>query len=148
MRLNMDDAEDVDINMGPMIDCVFLLLIFFLVSTTMKTPEDEMQVALPEPAISAQPNVDRKVQTLAIDNQGVFYWGATPVGQSELHRRIAELGSSNPEQHLRIDVDREAPSRFLVQAMDLCRYEGLKNYAIHTQSDKDRRKWKPSQGTK
>ena len=39
MRLDMDDGDDIGVDMGPLIDCVFLLLIFFLVSTTMKKPE-------------------------------------------------------------------------------------------------------------
>lgn len=140
MRVNMDDGDVVDINMGPLIDCVFLLLIFFLVSTTMKKPEEEIAVELPQSAISAMPNLDKAPTVIAIDADGVFYWDAVPIGQSELHRRIKEIGAADPEQHIRIDVDRNSPSRYLVQVMDLCAFEGLKNYAIHTEGKKTTKK--------
>lgn len=135
MRVNMDDGDIVDINMGPLIDCVFLLLIFFLVSTTMKKPEEEIAVELPEPAVSAMPNADKAPTVIAIDVDGIFYWDAVPIGQSEMRRRIHEIGTDNLEQHIRIDVDRNSASRYLVQVMDLCAFEGLKNYGIHTEGE-------------
>jgi len=134
MRLNMDDGNDIAVDMGPLIDCVFLLLIFFLVSTTMKKPEYEMPVELPEPAISAQPDVDRDLTLVTIDSTGAFYIAGLPVGQSQLHSRLRELANISPDVHVRIDVDKNAPSRNLVQLLDLCAFEGLKNYSLHTQS--------------
>lgn len=136
MRLNLDDGDDVTVDMGPLIDCVFLLLIFFLVSTTMKKSEQEIPVDLPEPAISAVASTAMNVHLLVVDAKGDFFWGSTPIGQKELHDRLKEWGETDPTRHLRIRVDRNAPSRFLVQVMDLCAYEGLKNYAIHTQDQR------------
>lgn len=133
MRLDLDDGGDIALDMGPLIDCVFLLLIFFLVSTTMKKPEQEIPVELPDPAVSAVASAAMNVQILVVDAAGDFYWGATPVGQQELHDHIREWGETTPDNPLRIRVDRNAPSRFLVQVMDLCAYEGLTNYSIHTQ---------------
>ncbi|MDF3130138.1 biopolymer transporter ExbD [Kiritimatiellaeota bacterium B1221] len=133
MRLNLDDGDDITVDMGPLIDCVFLLLIFFLVSTTMKKPEQEIPVELPDPAISSISSAAMQVQNLVVDAQGKFYWGATPIGQQALHDQIRTWGETNPDGHLRIKVDRNAPSRFLVQILDLCAYEGLTNYALHTQ---------------
>lgn len=134
MRLNMDDGSDITVDMGPLIDCVFLLLIFFLVSTTMKRPEPEMPVELPDPAVSAKPNTDHQPTIITIAQNGTFYMKGVPVGQSELHRRLKEVGKNTPAQHIRIDVDRDAPSRFLVQLLDLCVFNGLKNYGFHTKS--------------
>ena len=134
MRIDMDDGSDIAVDMGPLIDCVFLLLIFFLVSSTMKKPELEVPVDLPEAAISAEESVDREVTLLTINREGQFYVDGAPVGQSELHRRLKEIGQLNPQLHIRIDVDRDAPSRKLVQLLDLCAFEGLGNYAIHTRS--------------
>ena len=134
MRLDLDDGDDINVDMGPLIDCVFLLLIFFLVSTTMKKPEQEIQVELPDPAISAVDSAAMQVQNLGVDAVGNFYWGATPIGQKELHQQIRLWAEANPDGHLRINVDRNAAARFLIQVVDLCTYEGLTNYAIHTQS--------------
>lgn len=136
MRLDLDDGDDITVDMGPLIDCVFLLLIFFLVSTTMKKPEQEIPIDLPDPAISGIDSAAMQVQSLVVDAQGNFYWGATPIGQQELHNQIKQWGELSPDGHLRIRVDRNTPSRYLVQVMDLCAYEGLTNYAIHTQDRK------------
>ncbi|HKK17402.1 MAG TPA: biopolymer transporter ExbD [Opitutales bacterium] len=129
----MDDDDDLAVDMGPLIDCVFLLLIFFLVSTTMKKPEQEIPVELPEPALSSVASPSVNIQVLAIDADGRFYWGAEPVGQQELTGKIREFAAEDPDAKLRIRVDRNASSRFLVQVLDLCAYEGLTNYALHTQ---------------
>lgn len=48
MRLPLDEEEKVDIQMSPLIDCVFLLLIFFLVTTMMKKWEMQIPLSLPE----------------------------------------------------------------------------------------------------
>ncbi|MCC5843058.1 MAG: biopolymer transporter ExbD [Verrucomicrobia bacterium] len=133
MRLDLEDGDDIMVDMGPLLDCVFLLLIFFLVSTTMKKPEQIIPVELPEPAISSVAGSALNVQLLVVDAGGNFYWGATPISQKQLHQHLKEWGETDPDRHLRIRVDRNAPSRFLVQVLDLCAYEGLTNYALHTQ---------------
>jgi biopolymer transport protein ExbD len=133
MRINTDDDDDISVDMGPLIDCVFLLLIFFLVSTTMKKPEQEIPVELPEPALSSTAMSSANVQNLAVDAEGRFFWGETPIGQQELQERLREFAAADPAARLRIRVDRNASSRHLVQVLDLCAYEGLKNYGLHTQ---------------
>jgi biopolymer transport protein ExbD len=132
MRVNTDDDDDIGVDMGPLIDCVFLLLIFFLVSTTMKKPEQEIPVLLPEPALSSVASPSVNIQNLTVDAEGRFFWGETPVGQQELLERIRSFAAVDPGARLRIRVDRNASSRFLVQVLDLCAYEGLTNYALHT----------------
>lgn len=134
MQLNLDDGDDITVDMGPLIDCVFLLLIFFLVSTTMKKPEPEIPIDLPGPALAAVEQPSAQVQNLTVDSEGQFYWSGIPVGQQELHTKVREFGETTPNAHLRIKIDRNAPSRFLVQVIDLCTYEGLTNFALHTQS--------------
>jgi len=133
MRLEINDDDDIGVDMGPLIDCVFLLLIFFLVSTTMKKPEQEIPVELPPPALSAIPSPSVKIQNLTVDAQGKFYWGSTAIGPQELHTLIAGFAEADPTAKLRIKVDRNASSRHLVQILDLCAYEGLTNYGLHTQ---------------
>lgn len=133
MRLDVEGDDDIGLDMAPLIDCVFLLLIFFLVSTTMKKPEREIPVDLPEPALSAVDVSSVQVQTLSVDAEGRFFWGEEPVGQRELQGRIREFAALDPEARLRIRVDRNASSRYLVQVLDLCAYEGLTNYGLHTQ---------------
>ena len=132
MRINTDD-DDISVDMGPLIDCVFLLLIFFLVSTTMKKPEQEIPVELPEPSLASTAMSSANIQNLSVDAEGRLFWGETPIGQQELQERLRNFAAADPEARLRIRVDRNASSRHLVQVLDLCAYEGLKNYGLHTQ---------------
>ena len=135
MRVNTDDDDDIAVDMGPMIDIVFLLLIFFLVATVMKKPEQEIPVELPDPALSSVASPSVNIQNLTVDAAGDFFWGETPVGQKELLERVREFAAEDPSARLRIRVDRNASSRFLVQVLDLVAYEGLTNYALHTQDE-------------
>ena len=134
------EAEEVDtgLDMTPMIDCVFLLLIFFLVATTMKKPEEEIKVELPPPAVSARATEEAGRTEVTIDAAGAFYLDGKPAGQGELHEALRRLGATNPAQLVRITTDRAAPSQYLVQVIDLCAFEGLRNYAIHTSNRRPR----------
>ena len=64
MRLPLDEDEKVDIQMSPLIDCVFLLLIFFLVTTMMK--KWEMQLPLSLPAMTSSLSTTRSGENTVI----------------------------------------------------------------------------------
>jgi len=150
MRVKLDDELPLGIDLAPLIDCVFLLLIFFLVATTLKREvieaqqrsmqellqmeiQEQLKVDLPEPAVAAKPVITSGSTRITINADGNFYIDNTPIGKSELHERIREISLDSPDRHLIIDVDRRAQSRYLIQLLDLCAFEGLSNYGIHTQ---------------
>ncbi len=133
MRVNTDQDNDAALEIAPLIDIVFLLLIFFLVATVMKKPEEELKVELPPPAITAGLAADRDTLKLGIDAEGVLYIGATAHGQASIHDQLRQVAAENPHRHIRLEVDRNAPAGRLVQLLDLMAYEGLRNYGIHTQ---------------
>ncbi|MBN2414179.1 biopolymer transporter ExbD [candidate division KSB1 bacterium] len=154
MRINLDDNHIIGIEMGPLIDCVFLLLIFFLVATTLKKPDEaqqplqveeqaqeeiieEININLPEPAISAGPATETGPLVIAIDEKGQFFLGGSAIGIREMHSQLRKYSSADPNRHIRIDVDRYSDSQYLIQLLDLCAYEGLTNYGIHTQTKID-----------
>jgi len=57
MRVRLEDDEQVEVQMAPLIDCVFLLLIFFLVATTLKKIDKELPLDLPEAAAAVSKQV-------------------------------------------------------------------------------------------
>ena len=151
MRINLDDNHIIGIEMGPLIDCVFLLLIFFLVATTLKKPDEtqpqlqveeqvqeeiieEIDIDLPEPAISAGPGMETGSLVIAIDANGQFFLSGSSVGIKDMHSQLRKYSSADPTRHIRIDVDRHSDSQYLIQLLDLCAYEGLTNFGIHTQT--------------
>ncbi len=138
MRFNVSDDEGTEIQMTPLIDCVFLLLIFFLVATVMKKIEKELPVELPRSAAAMEMAQQEDILIISIDAAGNYYLGATPISLEILHSRLRETAKTNPNRRIRIDGDRRAPFQSFVHLMDLCRFEGLKNVGVHTKSERKR----------
>ncbi|KPK65391.1 MAG: hypothetical protein AMK73_03095 [Planctomycetes bacterium SM23_32] len=132
MRVRMEEDMDVGIQMAPLIDCVFLLLIFFLVATTLKKIEKELPLDLPEAAATVSRQVEDAMTIISIDRQGGLYLGSEPVGQGYLNEKLRELAGRNPDWRIRIDADREAPVWAAVQVLDICAFENLHNVGLKT----------------
>ena len=71
MKFATPETEEVSINLTPLIDIVFLLLIFFMVSTTFQR-ETELEIALPEASATARPQQAVSAVVLEIDSGGVY----------------------------------------------------------------------------
>ena len=132
MRIRWEDDEQVTVQMAPLIDCVFLLLIFFLVATTLKKIEKELPLDLPEAAASVSTQAQDDMTIISIDRDGNLYLGSEPVGQGYLGRKLRELAGQDPNHRIRIDADRDAPLWAAVQILDMCSFENLKNVGIKT----------------
>ena len=73
MRIRKNDDDDVTLEMSPLIDCVFLLLIFFLVTTMMKKLEKQIPIEVPDPAVTISEKMDTRRVILAIGKDGSYY---------------------------------------------------------------------------
>ena len=109
-----DDDNLLDIQMAPLIDCVFILLIFFLVATTMKVsqqdknqPTPQIPLILPRSAAAIEAPGDEKVLVLSIDKDGKRYVEGELVSSGELNRRLQEAAAQNPKPRVRLDADRD-----------------------------------------
>ncbi|HFC53470.1 MAG TPA: biopolymer transporter ExbD [Gammaproteobacteria bacterium] len=115
-------SEEVEINLTPLIDVVFLLLIFFMVSTTF-TRESEVSVDLPEASGEAL-EVKPQVVEISIDAQGHYFinrQGVINTQLSTLKRAIRKAAAGSSEPQLIISADRKTPHEFVVRAMDAAR---------------------------
>jgi len=104
---------------------VFLLLIFFLVSSQMKKVEKELPVDLPEAAAAINVKASADMLVIGIDAAGRYHLGAEPVSREALRTRL-QSAAATPGQRVRIDVDRAAPSQSLVHILDECHFNGLR----------------------
>jgi len=132
MRVRIEDDENVEVQMAPLIDCVFLLISFFLVATTLKKLEKELPLDLPQAAAAVSKQVEDKMTVISIDRDGNLYLGSEPVGQGYLGRTLRELAGQDPQHRIRIDADRDAPMWAAVQVLDVCNFENLRNVGIRT----------------
>ncbi len=132
-----DDAPDVQ--MAPLIDCVFLLLIFFLVATTLKKHEPELPVDLPYSAVSIMAAKDSSSLVLGLDADGRRYVNGEIVSTESLHRILRERSKLGSSQKVRIDADRNVVYQDLIEIVDLCQFYGLRRISFHTMVEKDMR---------
>ncbi|MCL1887461.1 MAG: biopolymer transporter ExbD [Kiritimatiellaeota bacterium] len=142
IRTEFDD-EGADIQMTPMIDCVFLLLIFFLVSSQMKKVEKELQVDLPDSLAALNVKASADMLAIGIDAAGRIHLGAEPVSRETLRLRLQAAAAANPNQRVRIDGDRAAPFQALVSVLDECHFLGLNNIGINSRIEANRAYYGP-----
>lgn len=142
MRINLGDKENIEPNLAPLLDCIFLLLIFFLVATTFdkKTEQVEevkqLNIQLPNSAaafstIAAAP----APLVLGVDYRGRYFVHGKQVAIKELHQVLQQQGQQDPNRRLRIDGDKNAPLQYLVHLLDLCEFEGLRNIGVRANAD-------------
>lgn len=133
MRLSLFNNEDEpEVSMSPLIDCVFLLLIFFLVSTMTKVKNRDISVDLPtsESAIKLKP--DDKQAIVGLDAEGNFYWDGQPCSTNFMMEQLREICISDPGRRIRIDMDKNTPFGRFVEVMDACQFYNLTNIGIRT----------------
>ena len=135
MKLDLSEEEGIEVQMAPLIDCVFLLLIFFLVATTLKKIERELPLKLPESAAAIRVRRSEDVLVVGVTRRGRLFLGDQAVTQAVLHERLRKVASANPEKRVRIDADRLTPFQYVVQVFDLCQFEGLRNVGVHTKDE-------------
>jgi biopolymer transport protein ExbD len=132
MRIRVEEEEPVEVQMAPLIDCVFLLLIFFLVATTLKKIEKELPIELPQSAAAVDSRVEDTTLIVGIDRAGAIHLKGERVTLSMLHDQLRQAATTNPEQRVRIDADQSTEFQHVVHILDLCQFEGLTNVGLHT----------------
>jgi len=128
VRLQNREREGVDVNLTPLIDVVFLLLIFFVLTTTFQK-EARMRVELPSAASVDQVQPQEPIE-IHVNRQGGIGLSRKPSSQWQemLRERLAE----SPERSLVIRADHQAPHGAVVEVMDRAQQLGVSNLSIAT----------------
>ena len=119
----------VTFNVTPMIDIVFLLIIFFLVSSHLASREVLVELELPEAASGREPPAQRgaRITINVLPDGGILLAGAT-VGPEELSRRLAfESARSGPDLEVRVRSDRDVAYQFVEPVLIGCARAGIWN---------------------
>ncbi|MBN8459753.1 MAG: biopolymer transporter ExbD [Verrucomicrobia bacterium] len=139
MKVRKPEDEPFEIMLIPMIDIMLVIIIFFLVATTMKNRQSELPLQLPESAASVSVEQEPELLIIGVDSQGRTYMNTDgilrPVDNTFLHQRIREVAAATPNRRVRIDGDRDTRYESIVRIVDLCQFEGLKNVGLHTKAD-------------
>jgi biopolymer transport protein ExbD len=132
MQIDLRDDEGIEVQMAPLIDCVFLLLIFFLVATTLKKIDEELPLDLPKSEASLEVQQPDSVVVVAIDRNQNFYIDGTPVSLSLLQTTLRQKGEGSVPPKVRLDVDENVPFRKVMEILDVLHFEELSNVGINT----------------
>ena len=122
----------VSIELTPLIDMVFLLLIFFLVATTFRQEEREMQIALPFASSSAPISTMTRELIVNVDVEGTIIVGGRRLDQEELHQMITDAVAKNPDQKVTVRGDRGTAYDNVVRVLDVCKTGGIQEPYLDT----------------
>jgi biopolymer transport protein ExbD len=139
MRIDMTDDDAVEVQMAPLIDCVFLLLIFFLVASTLKETTKELKLDLPDAAAAVDTVVENNLFIVGIDRAGQTHIGAEPVTTTVLLTQIKARKVENPNLRVRIDADRETDYHHVVRVLNELQFQGITNVGLQTKNPADRK---------
>jgi biopolymer transport protein ExbD len=140
-RRNNNRRPEANLDMTPLIDVVFLLLIFFLVTTTFarptqseNTPTDptaQIPVDL-QVASSGQSSEPSQSMNITVDGTGAFFIDSEPVSADALKARLAELKAQGQKPSVNLRADKSAQHGQVIEALDLIKGAGVEqvNFVI------------------
>jgi len=125
----------VAIELTPIIDMVFLLLIFFLVATTFQQTEREMQIALPS-AVTAGPISEALREIIInVDAEGRIVINGVTMEPDDLESVISAAVAANPAQKVTVRGDRRTAYANIVLVLDICKANGIQEPFLDTVID-------------
>ena len=138
MNLRPQPKEELELNITPLIDVVFLLLIFFMVSTTFER-ESEIKITLPKVSQEGG-EAESQVVHVAIDANERIYIDERPLEDARLatiRAAIAASGQALEDPAVMIKADAGVSHEAVVRVMDAARQSGLVKITFATQVVED-----------
>ena len=130
MRKNYgyEEADD-DINMTPMLDIVFIMLIFFIVTASFVK---ESGIDIQRPSAVTSESKEQASIVVAINEVGEIWIDKRAVDVRSVRANIERLRAENPQGSVVIQADKNSTNGLLVQVMDAARQAGVENVSIAT----------------
>ena len=119
-----------EINVTPLIDLAFALLIIFMITTPLL--EQTIEVNLPVEAAKSQPEDRNEFQTISLDKQGYCYWGGERVSKEELGQRLDILKMEADPPVLSIRADAQLPYQNVITVVDMIKQRKLSKISLDT----------------
>jgi biopolymer transport protein ExbD len=133
VKFQRQQSDEINVNLTPLIDVVFLLLIFFMVSTTF-TRETQLEVDLPQADNSAELSAERPVEVV-ITAEGEYRVNGEGLVNSQartLRMALSKVSEGRLDSPLIISADARTPHQAVVTAMDVAGALGFSKLSITT----------------
>ena len=135
MAVKINKGSTLDqLNLTPMIDLVFNLLIFFMVATEFSKEENELKVQLPAASEAMPITMKPKEIFVNINAKGQYYMNNKIVSEDEVETYLIRAVRNNPvSQSVIIRADERVPFSAVVKVMDLCNRAEVTDYTVSTE---------------
>jgi len=137
MNFSRAETDRLEVNLTPLIDVVFLLLIFFMVTTTFNQ-QAELRVDLPEASTEEQ-SLDVIPIEITIDSTGMYFVNGTNLVNNEaktLMQSLQKIVSDDKDRGVIIRADAATPHQAVITAMDTVARLGITKLSIATSKPK------------
>ncbi len=129
MQFLKEQDEDVGLSLNSLIDVIFLLLIFFIVTTTLIDPTKKLEIQLPE-AKAASPDSESIPVTIELGRRGAVTLNGKAVKLNTLERRLKELAKGKKKKSAIVRADRRLDYGQVVKVLGICRASGFLDIGI------------------
>lgn len=123
MAIKRSSKLNPNFNMSSMTDIVFLLLIFFLVTSTLVNP-NALKLLLPK---STNQLANRESVTVSIDENRVYYFNTKVTPFSMLENKIVEALKNSDDPCINIQAEKSVPIEYVVRIMNIAKNHGYKS---------------------
>lgn len=137
MNFSRAELDRLEVNITPLIDVVFLLLIFFMVTTTFNQ-QAELRVDLPE-ASAVEQKLDVIPIEITIDTAGIYFVNGASLSKNDasgLMQSLQKILDNDEERSVIIRADATTPHQAVVTAMDAVSRLGISKLSIATSKPK------------
>ena len=128
--LNDDDGDGAGIDMSPLIDCVFILLIFFIVTTVFV---EEAGVEVDKPAAASASQLEKTSLLIALTSKGEVFHGGKNIGIGSV-RGLVKRELAEDKIPVIVQADQAAPAGLLVQIIDEAKLGGAQKVSVATKA--------------
>ena len=126
-RLDLKDDDEAEVNLTPMLDVVFIMLIFFIVTASFVK---EAGIDVTRPQASTATRKERGNILIAITENDQVWMDRRQVDPRALRANIERLHAENPQGSVVIQADKDSKNGLLVQVMDAARSSGVSNVSL------------------
>ena len=128
-RFDRDTETTGEINISPLIDIVFILLIFFIVTTVFV---EETGIDVDKPRAASQQDLEKNSILIGITPEGRVYYGGRDIGVGGVRAVVSRLIESEKETPVIIQADQATPTETTVNVLDEAKLAGASKVFIST----------------
>jgi biopolymer transport protein ExbD len=130
-RRSIAETEELnEINISPLIDMVFILLIFFIVTTVFV---EEAGIEVDKPQAASASDLEKESIMIAVSAEGRIVYGGQDIGMSGVQPLVKRMTATDEDMPVIIQVDEKAPSGIFVRVIDEAKLGGAKKVSVATE---------------